>query len=171
MVDSEVVTDRRNPAKKLRSIGNPSGNKVWTGSVAAADERVLRSVKNHGAAPVVHVHSGRKTLRPVRKKTAVVPVEFNLRHRHLRHIVAGREDVLHMLRRRAGLAEKLGRRALYMNRVAEVQGLERSVEDVAGHVTESAGAEVPPASEVPRGVDGMVRTHRGRAYERIPVEG
>ena len=45
------------------------------------------------------------------------------------------------------------------------------MEDVAGHVAEGAGAEVPPAAEVPRGIDGMVRTVRGRSEEEIPVEG
>ena len=41
---------------------------------------------------------------------------------------------------------------------------------MAGHIAQGAGAEVPPAAEVPRRVDGVVGAVRGGAQEEVPVQ-
>ncbi len=42
---------------------------------------------------------------------------------------------------------------------------------MACHVSEGSGTEVPPAAEVPRGINLIVGAIRGRSDEKIPVEG
>ncbi len=54
--------------------------------------------------------------------------------------------------------------------VSEVESLEGGVENMAGHIAECAGAEIPPAAEVPGVVAAVIRTFGGRTEESIPVE-
>ena len=44
------------------------------------------------------------------------------------------------------------------------------MQDVAGHVAQRTRAEIPPAAEIPRGIDRVVGTHRRRPDEGVPVE-
>ena len=44
------------------------------------------------------------------------------------------------------------------------------MQDVAGHVAQRTRTEIPPAAEIPRGIDRVVGTHRRRPDEGVPVE-
>ena len=96
-------------------------------------------------------------------------MHLHLGHADLRHVVAGREGEFHALSRRGRIREKQCRAALDLRRVAQLERLEHRVQDVAGHVAQSARAEVPPSAEVPRRVGGVVGAEGGRTDECLPV--
>ena len=119
---------------------------------------------------VVEILAGSKACRPFRLETTVVPDYLNLRHCNLRHIVPGREHELDHLGIRRRLRKNSGGACLSLNRILEVQCLEYRMENMAGHIAESAGTEIPPTAEIPRRIDGVVRSHRSRSDEAVPIE-
>ena len=105
-------------AQHLRSLGHAARNQVGVLAVASADQRILRAVEDRTAAAHVQVLACGQPFGTLRHQTAVVPVHFDLRHGHLRHVVAGREDELHPLRHGGGFVQKQRRAALNLGRGA-----------------------------------------------------
>ena len=140
-------------------------------SVASYNHGVLCAVEDAAAAIDVEVESCRQSFRPFWLETSVVPAYFDFRKGEFRKVRPCREGEFDHLGARAAVREDVGRAGLDLDRVAEFETLERNVHDMAGHVTESACAEIPPAAEVPRGVDRVVVAHRSRTDEGIPVQG
>ena len=156
-------------AQHLRSLGNTARNQIGVLAVAAADQRVLRTVEDGGAAAHVQVLAGGKPCGTLRHQAAVVPVHLDFGHGHLRHVVASREDELHALCRGSGLVQQQRRAALHLGRIAQFQPLEHGVQDMAGHVAQRTRTEIPPSAEVPRRIGGVVGTIGSRTDEGVPV--
>ena len=164
-----VVAAGRYLAEHLRGVRHAAGNEVGITTVAAADEDILGSVENQAATAIVQALAGLQAGGTLRHQAAVIPVDFHLGHGHLGHVVAGGEHVLDILGIRGAVREQQSGAALDLDRIQQVEGLESRLQDVAGHVAQGAGTEIPPATEVPRRIDGVVRTHGSRTDEAIPV--
>ena len=156
-------------AKHVGNLRITAAQQVRTYAVATADESVLGAVENEAATGIVEVHTGGKAFRTIREDAAVGPVHHHLGHRHLGHIVTGGEDEADLLGLGAGLGQEGGGAALNLGGITQLKGCKNGMEDMAGHITQGTGAEVPPATEVPGRVNGMVRAHRGRADKAVPV--
>ena len=139
-------------------------------TVATANQDVLGTIEDNATTVVVHVLACHQCSRTFWNQTTVVPIYIHFRHSHLRHVVTCREGILHELCVRARFRQQQSRRTLNLGRIAQVQALEYRMEDVASHVTQRTCTEIPPATEVPRSIDRIVRTHRSRADEGIPVQ-
>ena len=139
-------------------------------TVASANKGILGSVEYECTAGIVERFACRQVEWTFGQQTAVVPINIDLRHCHLRHIVACRECILNHFCIRARFRKQWCRRALHLNRIFQVQCLKHRMEYVASHIAKCASAEIPPSAEVPWSVNGIIRTHRCRADKCIPVE-
>ena len=118
----------------------------------------------------VEVESIRYSFWTKRLETSVIPVYLDLRHCHLRHVVACREGESDLLCVRARLVQKKCRCTLNLGRIAELETFVYAVQDMACHVSKCSCSEIPPSSEVPRCVDLIVWSHWCRTDECIPIE-
>ena len=109
--------------------------------------------------------------RAVRQDASVIPIHLYLRHSHLRHVVTGRECELHALGIRSAVGQQQGGRALYLGRIAQLEGGYHWLHDVASHIAKGTRTIVPPSSPVPGMIYLIERTHLRRAGKQVPVEG
>ena len=61
-------------------------------------------------------------------------------------------------------------RASTAARRAQLERPDRMVDDVAAHVAHRAGAEIPPAAPIHRGISRMIGPLADRAEPEVPVE-
>src|SRR5699024_6454521 len=146
-------------AVHLRNFRFAAGYQPRVHAVATGDQRIFRSVEDSAAAAVVQRFACRYACRTRRGQTAVVPGYFHFGHVDFLFFRTGRENVFHHLGVRGAIGQQGRRTALYAVGITQLQTFEYRVQDVAGHVAEGSGAEVPPTAPVPRGIDFVVRTH------------
>ena len=156
-------------AQHLRGVGHAARNQVGITAVASADQRILRAVEDGATAAHVEVLACGQSFGTLGHQSSVVPVHLDLGHGHFGHVVAGREYELHALGRRGRLVQEQRRTALHLGGIAQLQSFEHGMENVAGHVAQRPGSEIPPSAEVPGGVGRIVRTPGSRTDEGVPV--
>ena len=134
--------------------------------LVADDQAAALARRRHFFAIVilgVERHAGEQLGR--RQVAAVVPV-----HRERGAAVELGKLELDLRPLRVAVAVVPGALGLDRDRVAQVEGHERHVAGVAGHVAQRAGAEVPPAAPGERMIAVAVRPLRRRAEPDVPVE-
>jgi len=165
-------------AAEFGSLGNTAREEPRVDPIASANQLVFGAVEDHAASCVVHVATGRPSFGFHRLETPVIPGNFHflegsvLFHSFPRSFGnACREDEFDHLGVRRAVVEEQGGTALGFGGITQFQTNENGMEDMAGHIAEGAGAEIPPSAPVPRRVEGVVRTHGSWPDKEIPVKG
>ena len=117
-----------------------------------------------------HILAVGETNRTIRQQATIIPVDLNLRHSDLSHVVASRIDQANVLSRRSTILQQHRRRSLNASRVGKLQSLERLMQDVASHITQSTCTVIPPSTPVPRMISLVERSHLSRTCKQIPVQ-
>ena len=143
-------------------------------SVATAHELGFVADEETAAVGVAERHVVFELIGALRHQAAVPPGK-----RHRRHLAAGRELEAHHRGARIGfelagglLAEGFedGRDVAFdADRVTQVERHEGGIDDVATHVAERTGAEIPPGAPLAGVIRGVERTERRRPAPPIPV--